>query len=78
MGYSTLGGAPLVAELDVVGQLETWYEIDLSDWLLEHVLKGTKEVSLRINNLADHWGGAVFITSKEGDVNNQPQLVVVQ
>ena len=72
-----LGEAELIAEIDVVSQLAKWYEVDVTEWLKAYVAKGAQEISIRINNKADHWGGAVFVTSKEGDEENHPQLVVV-
>lgn len=54
-----------------------WMKVDLTEQVNQHLQDGLQEISIRIENKSDHWGGAIFFTSKEG-ANNHPELVVVQ
>jgi len=54
-----------------------WLDINLTDFVKKHVESGTKVISIRIEHKSDHWGGAIFFTSKEGaDAAKHPQLVI--
>lgn len=54
-----------------------WLEINLTEFVKKHAAAGTKVVSIRIEHKSDHWGGAIFFTSKEGaDATKHPQLVI--
>lgn len=54
-----------------------WLEVNLTEFVKKHVAAGTKVVSIRIEHKSDHWGGAIFFTSKEGaDAAYHPQLVI--
>ncbi|NMB39301.1 MAG: DNRLRE domain-containing protein [Firmicutes bacterium] len=53
-----------------------WLKVDLTEQVKQYILDGVQEISIRLENKSDHWGGAVFITSKEGE-NNHPELVIV-
>jgi len=52
-----------------------WFEVNLTDFVKKHVEAGTKEISIRVEHLSDHWGGIIQFASKEAE-NNHPELVI--
>ncbi len=69
-----LQGGTLIGTVPVVSLDDLWYEINVTNQVLENLLNGSSTFSIRIENLDDHWGGLVYLSSREGE--NPPQLVI--
>lgn len=73
-----LESGTLIVDLNVSNESGLWYEIDLTEQVKHQLLKGSDEISIRIENKTSHWGGAVFFTSKEGEKNHPELRIIVQ
>jgi len=55
-----------------------WLEVNITDKGQKKVSAGKDLISIPVEHKSDHWGGAIFFTSKEGaEAQNHPQLVIV-
>jgi len=68
-------GGSLITYLGVPNIPDIWYDVDVTSILKDHVEEGASTFTVRIENISDHWGGLVNITSREGA--NPSQLVIV-